>query len=196
MTNHLSKKDSPVQIWNTLHRTFAETGEGLHLQAVMMLSDTYRVHCNSNEEYIGRMMEAWRRCEEVGIVFEGHIVARFTVGNLGPNFDSFRQSLVASGQKATMDRVKAALLGLTPAKSGNAETALYGGNAETAYYGGPPRGGTTKRLGSSGPSRKLARIKCFGWDILEISSALFVLYTHMVFMGFLPAGKSTKDKSR
>lgn len=153
VTNHFSKNDTPLAIWQKLHKIYAEKGDGLHLQAVMKLSHTYRLDCESNDDYIGQMMEAWRRCDDVGIKFEDHVVALFMLGNLGPNFDSFRQGLVGSGQKLTTEIVANGLIDLPSAKSGN---------ADTAFYGGAPRGGTTKRLGSSGPSRNLTRIKCFG----------------------------------
>ena len=113
-THHFGKDDSPLQIWEMLRKTYAESGQGLHLQAVMTLSHTYRSECDSNDEYIERMMEAWRRCTEVGITFEDNIVALFMVGNLGNEYESFRQSLIGSGQEITVERVKSGLLELTP----------------------------------------------------------------------------------
>uniref|UniRef100_A0A182MI38 Uncharacterized protein n=1 Tax=Anopheles culicifacies TaxID=139723 RepID=A0A182MI38_9DIPT len=107
ITHHFGKDDSPLQIWEALRKTFAETGQGLHLQAVMTLSHIYRADCVSNDEYVGRLMEAWRRCTEVGIKFKNNIVALFMIGNLGPQYESFRQSLIGSGQTITVDRVKA-----------------------------------------------------------------------------------------
>lgn len=153
VTHHFGKDDTPLEIWDSLHKTFAETGQGLHLHAIMTLSHTYRADCDSNDDYVGRMMEAWRRCTEVGIIFEDNIVALFMVGNLGTQFESFRQSLVGSGRKLTVERVKTGLLELTPSQSSG---------VETAYYGGPPRGGTKKRSDGSKVIRDLSQIKCFG----------------------------------
>uniref|UniRef100_A0A182M962 Uncharacterized protein n=1 Tax=Anopheles culicifacies TaxID=139723 RepID=A0A182M962_9DIPT len=145
ITHHFGKDDTPLQIWEVLRKTFAETGQWLHLQAVMTLSHTYRADCDSNDEYVGRMMEAWRRCTEVGIKFEDNIVALFMIGNLGPQYESFRQSLIGSGQTITVDRVKAGLLELTP---------LQSQVADTAYYSGP-------RPSKEPPKKHKSQIKCF-----------------------------------
>lgn len=152
VTHHFGKDDSPLQIWEMLRKTYTESGQGLHLQAVMTLSHTYRSECNSNDEYIGRMMEAWRRCTEVGITFEDNIVALFMVGNLGNEYESFRQSLIGSGQEITVERVKTGLLELTPMNNHQ--------NQSTAFYSGTSRKEAEKKSGGS--SRDLSRIKCFG----------------------------------
>uniref|UniRef100_A0A182IXQ6 DUF4219 domain-containing protein n=1 Tax=Anopheles atroparvus TaxID=41427 RepID=A0A182IXQ6_ANOAO len=149
VTHHFGKDDSPLQIWELLRKTYAESGQGLHLQAVMTLSHTYRAECDTNDEYIGRMMEAWRRCTEVGIVFQDNIVALFMVGNLGPDYESFRQSLIGSGQKITVERVKSGLLELTPMERQNQSTAFYS---------------EKKPIGTSGPKKNLVN-GIAEWDI-------------------------------
>ncbi|KFB38170.1 uncharacterized protein LOC101234650 [Anopheles sinensis] len=102
VTHHFGKDDSPLQIWELLRKTYAESSQGLHLQAVMALAHTYRTECDSNDEYIGRMVEAWRRCTEVNIFFEGHVVALFMVGayKLGTRLRSFSTK---HGRKRTKD---------------------------------------------------------------------------------------------
>ena len=68
--HHFGKNDTPLQIWETLHKTFAESGQDRELSAVIALTTTNLDDCDSLDIYLGRMMDAWRRCTEAKIKFD------------------------------------------------------------------------------------------------------------------------------
>lgn len=153
--HHFGKNDPPLKIWTTLHQTFAETGQDLKLSAVVALTRTSLEDCDSIDDYLGRMMDAWRRCTEAKVVFDDNTVALFMIANLGPRFESFKQSLVGSGQEITIDNVKKGLLGLAP---------VGGSSSEAAFFSGTRRKGSSGATsgGSSKHSRDMSKVKCFG----------------------------------
>lgn len=150
--HHFGKDDSPLKIWKTLHTTFAETGQDLKLSAVVALTTTNLEDCDSIDDYIGRMMEAWRRCTEAKVAFDDNTVALFMLAHLGHRYESFKQSLVGSGQDITTENVKKGLLGLAPA----------GGSSETAFYSGKRQSGSSGAAnGGRKTPRDMSKIKCF-----------------------------------
>ena len=94
---------------------------------------------------------------EVGIKFDDNIVALFMVGNLGAQFESFRQCLVGSGQIITVERVKAGLMELSP---------LQSSNKDPAFYGGPSRNVTKRSERSVLETRVESNVMVLArWDI-------------------------------
>lgn len=150
--HHFGKNDSPLKVWETLHKTFAETGQDLKLSAVVALTTTNLEDCDSIDDYIGRMMDAWRRCTEAKVIFDDNTVALFMVAHLGQRYESFKQGLVGSGQEITIENVKKGLLGLAPTQAH--------GSSESAFFTSSKR--NNKSSAARNPHRDTSQIKCFG----------------------------------
>lgn len=152
--HHFGKDDTPLKVWQTLHQTFAETGQDLKLSAVVALTTTNLEDCDSIDDYIGRMMDAWRRCTEAKVIFDDNTVALFMVAHLGQRYDSFKQGLVGSGQEITIENVKKGLMGLAPA-------ATHGGS-EAAFFTSSKRNKSSVVGGKGISHRDTSQITCFG----------------------------------
>lgn len=91
--------------------------------------------CPSMDDYIGRTLEAWKRCKDAKVEISDRVVALLLLGTLGPEYQPFIMGLTASGQAVSIENVKSSLLSLVPKACKSGETAFLGsgrGNARSS----------------------------------------------------------------
>ena len=154
VTNHFDDAGTPLDTWNLLTKCFADSGMDRELAAITGLTMTRLEDCASMDEFIGKMLEAWKPCTEAKVIFEDRIVALMMIARLGPQYQPFVMSLTGSGIALTVEKVKSMLLALTPAN----------GKAETAFFGRSGR--ANKPADTNGQSRnskgRKPNLKCYG----------------------------------
>lgn len=150
VSNHFDDASTPLEIWNLLSKSFAESGLDREVAAIVSLVSTHLDDCGSIDEYIGRIMEAWMRCKDAKITIEDRLVALLMIGRLGTKYQPFVMGLSASGMELTVENVKASLLSLVPTSGGT----------ETAFIGSGGRSKASSKSRRTGGEKK--PIKCYG----------------------------------
>ena len=113
VANHFDDEMSPLDVWKVFRSSFGESGIDREVSALAEITGTYLVDCKSMDDFIGKMMLAWKRCTEASVPLEDRVVALLILGQLGPEYRTFIMGLTASGIKLTVENVKSALSILT-----------------------------------------------------------------------------------
>lgn len=149
VANHFDDAMKPVDVWKMFRTSFAESGIDREVTALMDLTGIRLADCKSMDDYIGQMMNAWKRCTEASIKLDDRLVALLMLGKLGAEYQPFIMGLTASGTKVTVENVKSSLLSLVPTTT----------SPEAAFFSSSHSGGKAAHASSS---KKVPRkIKCF-----------------------------------
>lgn len=156
--NHFDDVSTPLAIWTLLTKSFAESGLDREVAAIVALTTTHLEDCGSIDEFIGKMMESWKRCKDANVAITDRVVALLMIGRLGTQYQPFIMGLAGSGTEISVENIESMLLTLVPAN----------GKTETAFYGGGSHSGNrmARSAGSNKSSRNnkgnKAQVKCFG----------------------------------
>lgn len=152
VANHFNDEQTPLAIWKLLQKSFSESGLDREVSALLDLTSVKYSECAGMDDYIGRTLEAWKRCTDAKVVIADRVVALLLLGKLGSEYQPFIMGMTASGAEITVDKVKASLLSLVPTTSVKA--------GETAFmsHGGRPQ--HNKAVRKSTPA-VVSQLRCF-----------------------------------
>lgn len=134
VANHFEDSSSPLEVWKLLKKSFSESGLDREVSALLDLTGIKFADCPSMDDYIGRTLDAWKRCKDADVKIEDRVVALLLLGKLGPEFQPLVMGLSASGAKITVESVKASLLSVVPSAV-KVESAFLSGGSSSAHHG-------------------------------------------------------------
>lgn len=142
VTHHFNDIEKPLAVWKKLKKSFSESGLDREVAAIVGLIATTLDNSESIDDFIGRMMAAWKKCSDAEVVIEDKIVALLMISQLGQQYQPFVMGFSASGKEINVENVKSALMTLVTS-SVKIEKAFFGGTGNKSV-------------------KNLNKVKCYG----------------------------------
>lgn len=108
---HIATADTALKVWESLRKTFSDSGIGRKFRLVKAGVTTRLETCDSMETYVNTIITGWQGMAELGYALEDDLIALFLLCGLPEEYEPMIMALDnIKGEKLKSEEVKAKLL--------------------------------------------------------------------------------------